>query len=49
MRIPPRSNGQGQNQGQNQGKIEGAFGNPMFNYTEIHTPQRIVAELPWQK
>jgi uncharacterized protein (DUF1800 family) len=46
---PAKSNGQGQNQGQNQGKIEGAFGNPMFNYTEIHTPQRIVAELSMAK
>jgi uncharacterized protein (DUF1800 family) len=46
---PAKGNGQGQNQGQNQGKIEGALGNPMFNYTKIHTPQRIVAELSMAK
>jgi uncharacterized protein (DUF1800 family) len=46
---PAKSNGQGQNQGQNRGMTEGAFGNPMFNYTEIHTPQRIVAELSMAK
>src|SRR6266699_4782920 len=39
----------GKDQGQNQEKREGAFGNPMFNYTEIHTPQRIVAELSMAK
>jgi uncharacterized protein (DUF1800 family) len=31
------------------GKGEGGFGNQMFNYTEIHTPQRIVAELSMAK
>jgi uncharacterized protein (DUF1800 family) len=35
--------------GKAQGKSEGGFGNPMFNYTEIHTPQRIVAELSMGK
>src|SRR6267143_6095743 len=38
---PPKGNGQG--------KGEGGFGNQMFNYTEIHTPQRIVAELSMAK
>jgi uncharacterized protein (DUF1800 family) len=32
-----------------QGKGEGGFGNQMFNFTEIHTPQRIVAELSMAK
>ena len=32
-----------------QGKGEGGFGNQMFNYMEIHTPQRIVAELSMAK
>src|SRR5467141_1132588 len=31
------------------GKGEGGFGNQMFNYTEIQTPQRIVAELSMAK
>jgi len=35
--------------GKGQGKGEGGFGNQMFNYTEIHTPQRIVAELSMAK
>src|SRR6266853_2767759 len=35
--------------GKGQGKSEGGFGNQMFNYTEIHTPQRIVAELSMAK
>jgi uncharacterized protein (DUF1800 family) len=47
--TPAKSNGQGQNQGQNRGTTEGAIGNPMFNYTENHTPQRIVAELSMAK
>jgi len=38
---PPKEKGQG--------KGEGGFGNQMFNYTEIHTPQRIVAELSMAK
>jgi len=38
---PPKEKGQG--------KGEGGFGNQMFNYMEIHTPQRIVAELPMAK
>src|SRR6266550_6436404 len=32
-----------------QGKGEGGFGNQMFNYMEIHTPQRIVVELSMAK
>jgi len=40
---PPKGKGQGQ------GKGEGGFGNQMFNYMEIHTPQRIVAELSMAK
>jgi uncharacterized protein (DUF1800 family) len=32
-----------------QGKGAGGFGNQMFNYTAIHTPQRIVAELSMAK
>jgi uncharacterized protein (DUF1800 family) len=39
----------GKSQSQNQGMSEAAVGNPMFNYTEIHTPQRIVAELSMAK
>jgi uncharacterized protein (DUF1800 family) len=35
--------------GKTQGKGAGAFGNQMFNYTAIHTPQRIVAELSMAK
>jgi len=35
--------------GNDQGKGEGGFGNQMFNYAEIHTPQRIVAELSMAK
>jgi uncharacterized protein (DUF1800 family) len=35
--------------GQTQGKNEGGFGDQMFNYAEIHTPQRIVAELSMAK
>src|SRR6266581_2998991 len=35
--------------GNDQGKGEGGFGNQMFNYTEIRTPQRIVAELSMAK
>jgi uncharacterized protein (DUF1800 family) len=35
--------------GKGQGKGEGGFGNQMFNYMEIHTPQRIVAELSMAK
>ena len=35
--------------GKGQAKGEGGFGNQMFNYTEIHTPQRIVAELSMAK
>jgi uncharacterized protein (DUF1800 family) len=35
--------------GQGEGKGQGGFGNQMFNYTEIHTPQRIVAELSMAK
>jgi len=31
------------------GKGQGGFGNPMFNYAEIRTPQRIVAELSMAK
>ena len=38
---PPKEKGQG--------KGEGGFGNQMFNYMEIHTPQRIVAELSMAK
>src|SRR6267143_3275480 len=38
---PPKEKGQG--------KGEGSFGNQMFNYMEIHTPQRIVAELSMAK
>ena len=38
---PPKEKGQG--------KGEGGFGNQMFNYMEIHTPQRIVAELAMAK
>jgi uncharacterized protein (DUF1800 family) len=38
---PPKGNGQG--------KGAGGFGNQMFNYTENHTPQRIVAELSMAK
>ena len=32
-----------------QGKGAGGLGNQMFNYTEVHTPQRIVAELSMAK
>jgi uncharacterized protein (DUF1800 family) len=32
-----------------QGKGQGGFGNSMFNYREVHTPQRIVAELSMSK
>ncbi|MBZ5660339.1 MAG: DUF1800 domain-containing protein [Acidobacteriia bacterium] len=32
-----------------QGKGQGGFANPMFNFTEIRTPQRIVAELSMAK
>ncbi len=32
-----------------QGKGQGGFGDPMFNFTEIRTPQRIVAELSMAK
>src|SRR3979490_31411 len=35
--------------GKGQAKGEGGFGNQMFNYMEIHTPQRIVAELSMAK
>jgi uncharacterized protein (DUF1800 family) len=35
--------------GKGQAKGEGGFGNQMFNYTDIHTPQRIVAELSMAK
>ena len=35
--------------GNGQGKGEGGFGNQMFTYAEIHTPQRIVAELSMAK
>ena len=35
--------------GQNQSKNEGGFGDQMFNYMEIHTPQRIVTELSMAK
>jgi uncharacterized protein (DUF1800 family) len=35
--------------GKGPGKGEGGFANQMFNYTEIHTPQRIVAELSMAK
>jgi uncharacterized protein (DUF1800 family) len=35
--------------GKGQGKGEPGFGNQMFNYTENHTPQRIVAELSMAK
>src|SRR5467141_643615 len=38
---PPKEKGQG--------KGEGGFGNQMFNYMEVHTPQRIVAELSMAK
>jgi uncharacterized protein (DUF1800 family) len=38
---PPKEKGQG--------KGEGGFGNQMFNYMEIHTPQRIVVELSMAK
>jgi len=31
------------------GKAEGGFGNQMFNYTPLHTPPRIVAELSMAK
>ena len=31
------------------GKGQGGFGNPMFNFADIHTPQRIVAELSMAK
>ena len=31
------------------GKAEGGFGNQMFNYTALHTPPRIVAELSMAK
>jgi uncharacterized protein (DUF1800 family) len=36
-------------QAKGQGKVAGGLGNQMFNYTEIHTPQRIVAELSMAK
>src|SRR5467141_4352208 len=42
---PPKDKGQGKGQG----KGEGGFGNQMFNYMEIHTPQRIVVELSMAK
>ena len=32
-----------------QGKGQGGFGNPMFNYQDVRTPQRIVAELSMAK
>jgi uncharacterized protein (DUF1800 family) len=32
-----------------QAKGQGGFGNPMFNYQDVHTPQRIVAELSMAK
>jgi uncharacterized protein (DUF1800 family) len=35
--------------GKGQGKGQGGFGNQMFNYMEIRTPQRIVAELSMAK
>jgi uncharacterized protein (DUF1800 family) len=35
--------------GKGQGKGQGGFGNQMFNYAEIRTPQRIVAELSMAK
>ena len=35
--------------GNGAGKGQGGFGNPMFNYANIHTPQRIVAELSMAK
>ena len=31
------------------GKGQGGFGNPMFNYADVRTPQRIVAELSMAK
>jgi uncharacterized protein (DUF1800 family) len=31
------------------GKGQDGFGNPMFNYADVHTPQRIVAELSMAK
>ena len=35
--------------GEEQGKGQGGSGNPMFNYADIRTPQRIVAELSMAK
>ena len=35
--------------GKGGGKGQGGFGNPMFNYEDIRTPQRIVAELSMAK
>ncbi len=35
--------------GNGAGKGQGGFGNPMFNYANIRTPQRIVAELSMAK
>src|SRR6202158_4478336 len=35
--------------GKGQGNGEGGFGNQMFNYKDVHTPQRIVAELSMAK
>ena len=32
-----------------QAKGQGGFGNPMFNYKDVHTPQRVVAELSMAK
>ena len=46
---PAKGKGQGQNRGQNHGKSDGGFNNQMLNYTENHTPQRIVAELSMAK
>ncbi len=35
--------------GKGGGKGQAGFGNPMFNYEDVHTPQRIVAELSMAK
>ena len=35
--------------GKGQGKGQGGLGNGMFNYEQIHLPQRIVAELSMAK
>jgi uncharacterized protein (DUF1800 family) len=35
--------------GNGAGKGQGGFGNPMFNYEQVRTPQRIVAELSMAK